>query len=270
MKKGKEIYKLWWEYLKRSDDYKEFCEWMRKKRINNKIPVPDKFKKDSKGNAPKELINFLTFHDIHAFSFDEWWEIHKERLDYKKTYHNLLKPIEDYANFIEGDFDDCIESFKRYEGREPSLKEFKKYFCQLLKQRSSMFSYFMVTITEDKSVLKNEFNKIISSQRKKPYVKSSISIKRNSYPRRDEKHIRIDELKKYLDVYDLRQQKLKPKEIIKRINSNDDPDDLDIQRAYRDHFQKAKKIIKFVERGIFPGWYDETSLNRKKRNAKKL
>lgn len=47
----KEIYRLWWEYLKRSEDYKEFCEWFREKRKNPDIPIPDKFKSSKKGPA---------------------------------------------------------------------------------------------------------------------------------------------------------------------------------------------------------------------------
>jgi hypothetical protein len=69
-KDNKEVYKLWREYLKLSDTYKKFCEWMRR------------FQKDIKTPRPKEFINkmdaiFAMFGDVHKEPFDKWWGSHK-------------------------------------------------------------------------------------------------------------------------------------------------------------------------------------------------
>lgn len=252
MEKEKEVYRLWWECLKRNPDYKEFCEWVRKRRINKELPIPDKFRKENHGgHTPAEAMCFFTFYDVHANSFDEWWELHEQR----KMLNNPHPVVSDYAELIEREFDNCIESFKAsHEGREPSLQEFKEDFCQSLK-RTAWFSFFKVSITEDKSVIKKELDKMINSCKEKPHVKALIETRRNSYLKQDGKHVRIDELKTYLEVYDLKTQGLKPKDIIKKHNPNLDYKYESMQRLYRRYFEKAKKIIANVKHGLFPGKY---------------
>jgi len=71
-KEEKEVYRVWWEYLKRSEDYKELCLWFRGRRENPDLHVPDKFKnKASKSIQPIDSTYRKFFH-IHEHSFDEW------------------------------------------------------------------------------------------------------------------------------------------------------------------------------------------------------
>ena len=44
-KANKREYKLWWEYLKLSDDYEELCEFHRKQKKNPKLILPEKFQR---------------------------------------------------------------------------------------------------------------------------------------------------------------------------------------------------------------------------------
>ncbi len=83
-KKEKEFLNLWWEYLKRSDNYKEYCKIRRENFDNgvqdNDIKWPKKFQE--KEGSKKKLFehmfdNFVTFgdmHTIHTRTFNYWWE----------------------------------------------------------------------------------------------------------------------------------------------------------------------------------------------------
>lgn len=110
--KEKEIYRLWWEYLKRSEDYKKFCDWMPKwkedkdtsdkthsacrrlgiRHPNDEIglmydrvsqtvyqaldqyddPVIKRLDKSKKLDSFTEL--FSVFGNVHSDSFENWWE----------------------------------------------------------------------------------------------------------------------------------------------------------------------------------------------------
>ena len=226
MDNEREIYKLWREYLKRTDEYK-------------------KFKNRSNGEEPIGFFDLLG--EVYTRSFNVWWELRRQQ-----GGHGI---VSDYADLIEKDFDNCIESFKAsHEGREPSLQEVKEYFCKFLKQ-SAWFSYLRVSITEDKTAIKEELDKIIDSCREKPNVKNLTEIVRKYSLTPDRKHIRLDVLKTCLEVYDFKMQGLKSKDIIKKHDPNIDCKHESMQRRYRMHFERAKKIIKNVKHGLFPGKY---------------
>ena len=65
-----------------------------------------------------------------------------------------------------------------------------------------------------------------------------------------------EELKRYLKAYCLKNEGFKIKEIIPEIRKNTTEEDcknIDIQRTVRSDIAAAKKIIKNVELGYFPG-----------------
>lgn len=295
----KEFYRLWIEYLKRSKDYKEFCEILRKKKKNPSLPMPDKFK-NSGTRYPANYYRFLDIFD-KRWTFKEWWKYHKKSVSFYngiplKCYvarkilgiEEEFQPkriVENYADYLQSDIDNCIQQFKFYkQGREPSLGEFRERLLYELKE-GILSPYLTVRIdprgetTED--ILK-QVKKIIREKRKAPQIKNRENDFKLYF--KPSTKLRLDELKKYLRVYDLRQQGLKPNKIVKKINSNDDSNNGEVQRAYRDFYDKARKIIRFTENGVFPGPYDKiplkkllachgtiklvSGLNRKKRNDK--
>ena len=69
----KEVYRLWCEYLKRSEAYKNFCEeWSNRcqeKPPDPLMPVPEGFEDHHMTDL------FLTFGDPHRLDFDAWWEM---------------------------------------------------------------------------------------------------------------------------------------------------------------------------------------------------
>ncbi|HBR17149.1 MAG TPA: hypothetical protein DD725_06025 [Deltaproteobacteria bacterium] len=275
--KEERFYRLWIEYLKRSEDYKEFCEIIRKKRKNPSLPIPDKFKH----SGTRYPANGYRFGDIFdkRWTFKEWWKYHKKKAAFHNGYpveyycaRRILQIkgefipndiVEDYAEYFQRDMDICIQQFKFYNKRkEPTLSEFKECFLYHLKQ-GHLSQYITIRIdprretTED--ILK-QVKKIIREKRKEPQVrKREYDFIAHLKP---STRLRLDELEKYLKVYDLKEKELKPKEVIKSINPNDDTNNEAVQRAYRDFYDKAKKIIWFTERGIFPGPYDKIPLKK--------
>lgn len=271
MTDDKKIYRLWWEYLKRSDIYSEICD-MRSNKIEYKeasgcYTLGEYCKKGyeahclSKGKKPEKrsdeewnLIsgNLRIFGNVINRDFDEWWDASN--------------------NWI-----------RRYSSKKPSVidlgdhtiygnKSQKKVLCEnlpfpdktkppspqkMLKEMASDQSYVLLAIP-----LVGETNmEDISSQIKiiRDRYKKYESVKKADAELRvwflPTTRIRYDELKFYLEVYDLRKQGLKLTEVIKMKHPKENEKDAAIQREFNRFHSNAKKIIKNVEKGYFPGNY---------------
>ena len=66
--------------------------------------------------------------------------------------------------------------------------------------------------------------------------------------------IRYDELQRYLKIYDLKKTGMKWPDIFKKTYPNKEWNELN-RRSIRTEYDKAKKIVKNVENGNFPGKY---------------
>ncbi len=66
----KRVYQLWIEYLKRSDDYRKFCEGKEKQRRNpsHRTWIPNKYERGPEGKELDRRMEwlFLHFGNIHA------------------------------------------------------------------------------------------------------------------------------------------------------------------------------------------------------------
>ena len=154
--------------------------------------------------------------------------------------------IQNYSKFAEKDFSAFINYFKKSHGREPTISEFKKIYYK--DHIDSQLLIIDPRLHEPKEVIK-ELSKIL----------------KEIFGNYRSRMVRIDELTRYLQVYDLWKQtdengkrKFTLKEIIKRVGNKpqkEKADDANVQRAFRADLAKAKRIIKNTERGIFPGKY---------------
>lgn len=259
----KKYYRLWIDYLKQSSDYKDFCQWMVKKRKNPNLPIPEKFHKAKNGSAPKEIFNFLTFGNIHdpKFSFNKWWQGHKKKLNYTKL-HKSPSAIEDFTEHIGGYIKSAIDSFKSHFQREPSLQELKEWLTEhLMKKVFANSLYLMVDITDDTVI--EQFKRLVKKKKEDPHIRRHyLTLIKNRQPIIN--YEVFEELQTYLDVYKLREQGLKPQEVIKAHNPKHNTIDKgydSVERLYRIYYQKAKAIKKNVEHGFFPYYL-------KKRKAK--
>ncbi len=289
----KEIYRLWWEYLKRSDRYKTFLEKNR-----GKISYADALKA-----GLKEPLNFtaLIFGDVHSQSFEKWW---------KKETHNPMSRINPDSsgkqNYIKDAMDEVLFDIRHVYGGIRLKRDLEPEDLQI--------SHLPNIITEDELIdafrdhmqflsdwgtirievhlhapmeeLVKEFRGLLS-QKRKEHKAREFAMKLKGIKGKPTKDKLKDELQRYLDVYDLWKEGLPFPKIIKKIGTpaqlesmnkmkltameQEDRDKseehrYDIQhiiRMYRRDLQKAKDIIHNVEQGYFPGRYDTDETKEK-------
>jgi hypothetical protein len=253
--KEKDIIKLWWEYLKRSERYREFCKWWNQK---EKSPLPDSLNKYHQG-----LWNtYMNFGDVHSQSFEEWW---RSELDnplpvlIKPYYAEFGKNMIDYRSVIEKDIYKIHRKFKKKLGREPNIKELihnlKLYMAFWKRERLYLLVEFQHA---SKIEIVEEFHDFLSDRKKDPTVKEASKSIRGSKGITTiiKKPTTTDELERYLRAYDYRKDGRNYSEIAKEmweISNDDDDYSEDTERIVKRDLQKAKKIISNVEYGYFPG-----------------
>jgi hypothetical protein len=248
----KEIYRLWWEYLKRSDDYKHFCDWLRKQKdgIDSELQENIALFKDGKAHPFTHLI--YAFKNVHTISFDEWWEWRKLELKEIKKNRQRVAIGSHFVNF-KSDFQHCVDDFKKAEGREPSIYEFKTLYINRIKNQPYRLIIEVNIASNKTDVLKKEFDRVIRTKKKDPIIKSYEKMFNEAvFPMG---RIRYDELKRYLAVYDLRKTGMKYQNIIKKIGTKAQKArgcDPDIESQFRRDFRNAERIIKNAEKGYFP------------------
>lgn len=102
--------------------------------------------------------------------------------------------------------------------------------------------------------LVKEFRKLIKARKKAPLVQAIENI--DKIARKPFAHARFEELQRYLRIYDKRQKGLQWNKIVEEETGRPDDKKYDFQnliRKYMKDAQKARKIIKNVEKGVFPG-----------------
>ena len=214
MDEQKEFYKLWFEYLRRSDNYREFCEWYRASQKDESLPLPGKFVTLPPGSNSYIML-ISTFSDVYSTSFDEWWERQKVRLE--RVFKNQKPgPIEDYMvgePSLEDELNHCMDAFKQSEGREPSANELKTNFLQFRKRKSDETLLLRVDMTYEPKAIKDGLKKWLNSKGVKKkmadakpwrYLKSHQYKKPTGTPR-------LDDLQDYLDAYDMWKEKVLPR-----------------------------------------------------------
>jgi hypothetical protein len=211
----KETYRLWFEYLRRNDDYREFCEWYREHQKDKSLPLPGKFKARLSQGLDPYMMLISTFSDVYNTSFDEWWERQKVRL--KRIFKNRERgPIEDYMvgePSLEDDLNHCIDAFKQSEGREPSANELKTNFLQFLKRKSDETLFLRVDMSYQQKSIKDGLRKWLNSngvKKKMDDAKPWRWLKHHRYKKRTGQ-TPIEDLQLYLEVYDMWKEKVLPR-----------------------------------------------------------
>jgi hypothetical protein len=238
----KELWRLRWEYLKRSDNFARYCEM-----ANDPDFVPD-----------DDLLwsylrsNYRIFANLYTENFDDWWKSNR-RYAVKKEYLTPLrtndKDVVDYALLIA---DDMNEFRKRFV-TPPSTDEFIKAFSNHLKAVRWLYLRINILGVSELDIV-SQMREIMKKKKQSP----AMRLHKNALSLYDNPQGIRGELKKYLEVYDLKKSGKSTRQIIECIGTKAEKansDDNDIQRPYKRYFQKAKKIIRNVERLDFPGKY---------------
>ena len=231
-KEDKEITSLRWEYLLRSEEYKEFCMRQRAYEGERDIGYISFLDMTTCGSL------FLHFGDIHSKSFDDYWEEEVSKRALKKRF-NDLPVIRDFdwnvrEYNIGEDIDYAISQYEEYAGIRPSIEELKKGLIQFYNGWIAHGRAYIVirhigdTISDVNEVTK-EIGKILKKRiSKKRFVK--------------------EELERYLKVYDMRTEKppITYREIHNRLYPRNTYTE-NTRRARVNDFNKAKRIIQNVE-----------------------
>jgi hypothetical protein len=253
MGKGrKEVYRLWWEYLKHSIPYKRYCEAMNKEFPEEERKIIHEAKGIMKYSTPPNLIaqakdsfwpGYIIWGDPHTTSFEEFW----------KMMENDESPIQE-ASLQIGKFIKSRNLFSELiEKREPKYNSFIEDLSWYL-QKNPNYIFLAVRKIPDMSIeaMGKIFCEILREKRGKmeKYVESKAS-----YPWIvPTQPIRFDEVKRYLDVYDLHKKGKNWRKIANEIypkkNFNNE-----IRITLIKEEKMAQKIIENVERGAFPGSY---------------
>ncbi len=255
----KDIYRLWWEYLKRSNNYKMYCEIKTPIRIIQRqdgIYISAVMNSKTKKLSPKIISdeqfyliwnmqrNWDTFGNIFKTKFDDWWE--KRKIPNKEL---SVLPLNDpdictkLPSFVEMN-NELIKSKAKYPSPDQVL-------AQLIKSEPN---YIFLAVPMVGNVTMDEISTQIASIRLKYRNEPIYKLADYLYKRfkRPISRVRFDELKRYLRVYDLKQDGLTMKQIIAEIDPDHKGFDVDVMRSFRSYLQKAKKLIDNVEQGIFP------------------
>lgn len=266
----KNLYRLWWEYLKRSDRYKKYIAW------------EEKVEQDKQLSIPKELMSYhdslwwtaRNFGNVHKNKFTQWWkdeQNNKLPCPITLTFRENNLRIVDYREVIDRDIKKIYRKFKKEIGREPSINELthniKMYMNKKSAERLYLLINFQFDATDDITRL---FHDVLKKRKKECSIREKgMKLKGMQLKLTTEKR-HYEELQRYLAIYD----KCKAGETISEIartiedekedKKEDKGDDEskppeyyapDTERICRRDRAKARKIIHNVERGYFPGDY---------------
>ncbi len=280
----KEIYRLWWEYLRRSDFARNFQAWAKEKRFNPRKELkfnwdlfPEKCQttltKNGKAVAKRALYRYfweLILSTGDEGSFEKWWDSFRKQIDRSSSPDWVS--VDAYLNWIDDDFDRVISVFKKLKKREPSLEEFRERFIDDLLLNPRFLVSVHITNGESIEALGKKFMNLLRKIRiDNPSFKVWYQWQvRELYPT---KPFRFNNVRRYLEVYKLRkEQNKKWSEILHILYPEIERDISDeslssrqadrimkrkdsLERALHIDLSNATKIIKNIEKGTFPGKY---------------
>lgn len=268
----KTIYCLWWHYLQQSFWYRKFCEIMHKSGIEANVNTRELFdkaedilesiyasenKNESQLTEPPNRLVLNSYWDffgnVHENDFEKWWKQKKDSLA-KDFIIDLRDPNAVESLFI---FEAATRRFcKDHPNSFPTAETMLSLVTRDKEYIYIAIPLWNLTIRE----IGKQINKIRKKQKKEwPYERNRLrGINIIIHGRKE-----LDELQRYLDYFILKTNgELTEDEMIKKREKEEIEKDEDscksrdeIQRIISADKQRAEKIIRNVEEGIFPGSY---------------
>jgi hypothetical protein len=278
----KETYRLWVEFLKESDGYKDYCLNIADPKALKKFPIERIYWSGWYDMESDETIDaqykhhffgtYCIFRNIHDpnYDFEQWWQDVMIKLleRYEKDPYILLKLNEVALEWYAKEINFRLEII---DNAKASDKEKLKMMKELVKEALKLYfgekkGFLTVTVLAQNPIdeLTKRFSEAIIKHKKQygitkseedEYIHKSVPIPLSG---------RLSsELEKYLKVYRLRKVKVKWVDILKQIspayiyldkNSKEQMDE-NGRRLFHGYMDKAQNIIKNVENGTFPGKY---------------
>ena len=272
----KEVYRLWWEYLKRSEKYRILWDAIislnMDKQASSKLNNSqfNKIRRAYYANIDSDYYNLLIatsswdtyitycllFGNVFQFEFEDVWlkgVMGKLRnspatklpvIDLNKN--GSVKYIFSQDTYIKNS-DEYLDGYLELEPKTMDIKKLIK----------SSVSYIFLGIpivgTSNMKDISIEIKNIRDTYMKMEKTKVCDWVMKQAVV--PSGYIRPMELKLYLDVYDLRKEGLTMPQIIKKLKPKQSGDSVNISRQFFSFQKKAKQIISNVEDGYFPGKY---------------
>lgn len=234
----KKVYKLWWEYLKKSPNYKKLCISFQKNTTDLKL-------------LNRFISNWKFFGDVHGDTFERWWERNNSLIDRsKRVVWNVSETFfQDSAEVI--GYIQALQLRRGEKARRPTADEFIKKFATV---NFPGYVYLKIATHSGKKreELEKEIFKVIKEHKNSCHggkwaeiydALDTLRLGLNG-PVGVLKYERIDTLQEYLDAYEKGRPNIKNYKL-----GNDDPD----YRKRNDQYICANRIITNVEEGLFPG-----------------
>lgn len=275
-KDRKKIYKLWWEYLRRSDGYKAHCEkypdavkntelfgiysinssHLREFPKDDVIIDPDY---DEFCEEKKKWKHASYFCNVHKGSFEVWWKKFAQLPDEEPTIEELSTHIDGMVkNAYFSTVKKSIKSMDKDSIYWAFMKKYRKIGYKALHEiiEQPDLPYIYLRINADAFTIDDikEIKRIIR-RKKEDFIKrrdGSFFMHKTYF--KEVGRIRYDELQRYLKIYDLKKTGMKWPDIFKKTYPNKEWNELN-RRSIRTEYEKARKIVKNVEKGDFPGKY---------------
>jgi hypothetical protein len=233
-------YKLYYEYLNASDNYRELCEWDRKRRRNPKLKVPKKFRRQKNGKLPPIVKTFIRFRNVCDAPFDKLWdEVYSKEADKRKSVREE-RAIRDLRGDLLLFFDQFlheyfIQNYSQF-GSEFNRNDLVNF---LMEWMENSYGHRLLLVVNPTANIEQEL---------KPKLSSLVKDFRKEHKMNQKKLGKIpnlEQLESYLRVLQLRKQKMKWREINQEFGFS-------MRHIY--NFPKlAKRYIKLAEEGKLPG-----------------
>lgn len=275
-----ERYKLWWEFLRRHKDYRDFCEWTRRKKKDPTCETPGKFKE----LAANGVIKFIKAYDkCAAIPFDQAGD-RKEELEealkefarwYKDLFHTkkhgeLVKGFFNHGDTYNCSFDEwCrqkqenkikwdsfyqkpvenlsieLDGLVKLNQAPPDLESLKAAVKILypLPYRLPQQIVLKIDLCYSSRELSQQINQIIRAEKKK--VGKPFSTPLASYPitrRGPQQVVQNSLLRNYLKVFDLHTPDNPSRKTLSEI-ANQAGSSFRNKETVQRYYREAKKLI---------------------------
>ena len=229
---------------------------------------------------------YLIFRDVYSpeYDFEKWWNDIMLKLIklFEKEPYVLLKmdrALKWYAEELTRQLDEIFEAvFEGFAQNEVLNKDYVMELCKIaleqalkkyFEERKGLLSLLVYT-DYPKQELIERFTKIVVEHKRSYKITEDVEkeFMNNLLPTPINKRLK-SELEKYLKVYRLWKKKIKWINIVKQVpqvkkeseyigpnlRGSREIVDINVLRVFQLYNEKAKRIIKNVENGYFPGNY---------------
>ena len=185
---------------------------------------------------------------MHLVSFEIWWKKFKQLPDEESTIEELSPHIDEIIE----NANSSTQGKKSITSTNTALREYIEHpYLPYIYLRINADTFTTNDIKEIKRIIKS---KKVDFVKRRDTGRWDFRYYTRTYFKKVGR-IRYDELQRYLKIYDLKKTGMKWKDIFKKTYPDMTWDEQNTRRSIHTEYEKAKKIIKNVEKGDFPGRY---------------